>query len=154
MNLTATKTAILEHRAWALERWPRLPVRELIEKSANGVEIVEQLRREIPGVTAVVASTDKTTRAYAASPDIESGNVFLPGYASPEASGYDEARTPANVQVLVEQAAKFPNAEHDDLVDMVTQLVNWTRVNLSAPARTESAVGMRIQKPARLREAG
>ena len=80
MNLTATKTAIVEHRSWAIERWPGLPVVTLIEKSANGVEIIEELRRDIPGVKAVVASTDKTSRAYAASPDVESGNVFLPGY--------------------------------------------------------------------------
>lgn len=128
MGLSMTKAAIKEQRAWALERWPNLPVTTLIEKSANGVEIIEELQREIPGVKPITASVDKTLRAWAAEPDISSGNVFLPGHADPEVgAGYDAARTPASTQEIVEQAAKFPNAEHDDLVDMVTQLVNWAR---------------------------
>ena len=149
MNLTATKTAILEHRAWAIDRWPGLPVVTLIEKSANGVEIIEELRRDIPGVKAITASTDKVSRAYAASPDVESGNVFLPGFPSPELDGPDVGRTPANVQELVEQCAKFPAGANDDIVDMVTQLVNWARtsapVAISTPKQTR-----RIAKPARL----
>lgn len=149
MNLTATKTAILEHRAWAIERWPGLPVVTLIEKSANGVEIIEELRRDIPGVKAITASTDKVSRAYAASPDVESGNVFLPGFPSPELDGPDVGRTPATVQELVEQCAKFPAGANDDIVDMVTQLVNWARtsapVAISTPKQTR-----RIAKPARL----
>lgn len=154
MSLSQTKTAMLEHRTWALERWPHLPWRGLIEKSANGVEIIEQLKREIPGVTSVTASADKTTRAWAAQPDLESGNVFVPGYPAPEGSGYDAGRTPTKVQEMVEQAAKFPLAEHDDIVDMVTQLLNWIRVNGVTPMRTSSAVGRRIAKPPRLQGAG
>ena len=154
MNLTATKTVMLEHRAWALERWPRQPYRALIEKSANGVEIIEQLQREVPGVTPIVASRDKATRAFAAQPDIESGNVFLPGHPHPEGSGYDESRTPTKVQELVEQCAKFPLADHDDIVDMVTQFVNWIRVHPMAPSRTSSAVNRRVAKPERLRGTG
>ena len=150
MNLTASKTAMKEHRAWALERWPHLPVRVLIEKSANGVEIIEQLAREVTGLVAVTASVDKTLRAFAAQPDLESGNVFLPGFQSPEGSGYDESRTPSQVQELVEQAAKFPRAEHDDMVDMVTQLLNWIRLNAPTALRTASAVGRRIAPPPRL----
>jgi predicted phage terminase large subunit-like protein len=154
MGLSAAKTAMLEHRAWALDRWPSLPYRALIEKSANGVEIIEQLRREVPGIVPVTASTDKTTRAWAAQPDIESGNAFLPGWSSPEGSGYDESRTPTRVQELVEQCAKFPAGEHDDIVDMVTQLLNWIRVNGVTPMRTGSVVGRRVAKPERLQGAG
>lgn len=154
MGLGATKTAMLEHRTWALERWPKLGWRGLIEKSANGVEIIEQLKREIPGVQAVTASVDKTTRAWAAQPDLESGNVFVPGWPAPEGSGYDEARTPTKVQEMIEQAARFPLAEHDDIVDMVTQFLNWIRVHGIAPMRTSSAVGRRVGKPPRLQGAG
>jgi len=138
LSLAETKARIKEHRSWALERWPDLPVVTVIEKSANGVEIIEQLKREIPGVKNWVAATDKTTRAWAAQPDLESGNVFLPGYPAPEGSGYDESRTPASTQELVEQAARFPFGEHDDMVDMVTQLVNWARV--SAPQAASFAM--------------
>jgi predicted phage terminase large subunit-like protein len=154
MSLSQTKAAMLEHRTWALERWAHLPWRGLIEKSANGVEIIEQLKREIPGVTAITASTDKTTRAWAAEPDIESGNVFLPGWPLPEGGGYDPARTPARIQELVEQAARFPSSDHDDIVDMVTQFVNWIRVNVMAAASTSSAVNRRIGKPSRLQGTG
>jgi predicted phage terminase large subunit-like protein len=129
LSLAQTKTAIKEHRQWALDRWPELPITTVIEKSANGVEIIDQLKREIPGVKDWTASTDKVTRAWAAQPDLEAGNVFLPGYPSPEGSGYDESRTPAGTQELVEQAARFPFGEHDDMVDMVTQLVNWARAS-------------------------
>lgn len=138
MTMTQTKTAMLEFRAWGIEKFPGLPMTTLIEKSANGVEIIEQLQREIPGVQPWPASADKTSRAWAAEPDIESGNVFLPGHASPEGSGYDEARTPADVQELIEQCAKFPSGDHDDMVDMVTQLVNWSR----AGAPQEASIGI------------
>ena len=154
MDLTATKTAMKEHRQWALDRWPRLPIRTLIEKSANGVEIIEQLQREVTGLVPVIASHDKTTRAFAASPDIESGNVFLPGWPAPEGSGYDEARTPAKVQELIEECAKFPRGEHDDMVDMVTQLLNWARVHAPVALRTASVVGRRVGRPPRLQGSG
>lgn len=134
MSLSLTKTTILEFREWVMRKFPGLPVTTLIEKSANGVEIIEQLQREIPGVLPITASVDKVTRAFAASPDIESGNVFLPGFPSPDGSGYDEARTPADVQEAVEQCAKFPTGDHDDMVDMVTQLVNWARTGAPQPA--------------------
>jgi predicted phage terminase large subunit-like protein len=142
MTLSQTKTTIMEFRAWGLEKFPGCGISTLIEKSANGVEIIEQLQREIPGVVPVVASTDKTTRAWAAEPDIESGNVFLPGFPSPEGSGYDEARTPADVQELVEQCAKFPTGDHDDMVDMTTQLVNWARAGAPQQASVGVPMGM------------
>lgn len=138
LTLSQTKTVIKEYRAWCLEKFPGIPLTVLIEKSANGVEIIEQLQREITGVHPIVASVDKTTRAWAAQPDIESGNVFLPGFPSPEGSGYDEARTPADVQEMVEQCAKFPTGEHDDMVDMTTQLLNWAR----AGAPQEASIGI------------
>lgn len=141
LGYSLTKTAIKEHRQWALERWPNLGFTSVIEKSANGVEIIDDLKREITGVKDWTASTDKVTRAWAAEPDISSGNVFLPGFASPEGSGYDESRTPAGTQELVEQCAKFPHDEHDDMVDMVTQLINWARRHAAQPATASVARG-------------
>ena len=92
MGLSATKQAMRAMTALAETRWPRLPMRILIEKSANGVEIIEELKREIRGVTPVTASVSKVARAEAAEPAMEAGNVFLPGMSAPESpSGYNEA---------------------------------------------------------------
>lgn len=130
-RLSRTKTLMLEARAWILERWPHAATNVVIEKAANGVEIIEELEREIPGVVAYVASTDKVSRAEAAEPDFESGNVFVPGYGLPDLSGYD-ARTPDAIQKVIEECAAFPNASHDDLVDMVTMALNWVRTKGNA----------------------
>jgi predicted phage terminase large subunit-like protein len=128
MGLSRTKDAMRAMTDRALAYWPGLPMRILVEKSANGVEIIEELKRELRGVTAVVASTSKVARAEAAEPALEAGNVFLPGQADPGSpSGYNEALTPAFAQALVEECAVFPNGAHDDQVDMFTQAVNWTR---------------------------
>ena len=53
-------------------------------------------------------------RAHAASPLIEAGNVYLP----------DAAACPW-VTGLIEECAGFPNAAHDDWVDMISQALNW-----------------------------
>jgi predicted phage terminase large subunit-like protein len=104
MGLTATKQAMRDMTALVEQRWPRVPHRILIEKSANGVEIIEELKREIRGVTPVVASTSKVARAEAAEPALEAGNIYVPGMAAPESpSGYNEAMTPAFTQGLVEE---------------------------------------------------
>lgn len=136
LSLSKTKDAMRAMNDSAQRHWPGLPTRVLIEKSANGIEIIEELKREIRGVIPVVASTSKVARAEAAEPALESGNVFIPGMAAPEnPSGYNEAMTPAFAQALVEECAVFPNGQHDDQVDQFTQVVNWTRGNMSAPAK-------------------
>jgi len=45
--------------ASGLEQWPRASHSILIEKSATGAEISNQLRHELPGVTAVIVSTTR-----------------------------------------------------------------------------------------------
>jgi len=127
MNLTATKTAMREANAWATERWPRAAHKILIEKSANGVDIIADLKRELPGIEPIVAATDKTTRAIAASPALESGNVWIPGLKSSDPAGYDSQRTPSESAQLVEEAAVFPKGANDDSVDAFSQAMNWAR---------------------------
>ena len=46
---------------------------------------------------------------------IEAGSVFLP------------LPTPHWVEMLLDQFAQFPTAKHDDIVDSVTQGLNWMR---------------------------
>lgn len=126
MNMTATKTAMREANAWVAERWPRAATKILIEKSANGVDIIADLKRELPGIEPVTASVDKTQRAIAASPALESGNVWLPGFKSDEPAGY-ESRSPASTAQLIEEAAVFPKGSRDDSVDAFSQAMNWAR---------------------------
>lgn len=138
MSLGATKQAMKDTRAWALTRWPQSAHYLVIEKAANGVDIIDQLKREIPGVVAYTAAVDKTTRAEAAAPDLESGNILVPGAQAAALDGYDSALTPAFVQVMIEECAKFPNDLHDDQVDSFTMAVNWIRARQVEPARGSS----------------
>jgi predicted phage terminase large subunit-like protein len=86
----------------------------LIEDKANGSAIIESLRKQLRfTVIAVDPQGGKVARAYAISPEHAAGNILLPR---------DEW-----AQELVEQAAKFPNAAHDDDVDAMTQYINWVR---------------------------
>ena len=111
--------------AWVERRWPRTPHTLLIEKSANGTEIIAALKRELTGVLSVSVSTDKITRAMAAQPPLEAGNIYLPGRAAPDtAAGYEAAQW---VSCLIEEAATFPNGTHDDQVDAYSQAINWAR---------------------------
>lgn len=152
MSLSLTKSSMREVTGWADERWPRLPHRILIEKSANGVEIIEELKRELRGIVPVVASTSKVARAEAAEPALEAGNIYLPGQAEPDSpSGYNEAMTPADAQEMIEECAAFPLGEHDDEVDSFTQAVNWTRQHQMRPARSATAANRRVPTTAPIR---
>jgi predicted phage terminase large subunit-like protein len=134
-SLQQTKDAMRAAHHWIAQRWPRTPQRILIEKSANGVEIITELQRELPGVLAVTVSADKITRAIAASPPLEAGNIFLPGRAAPgSAAGYQAA---AWVAELIEEAAAFPNGHYDDQIDAYSQAINYAGAHPAPrPARS------------------
>ncbi len=128
MSLSQTKRAVREMNDWALKEWPLLPMHVLIERSANGPEVINELRSEIRGLVPWPADGSKIQRAEAAEPTLEGGNVYVPGASDPDLpSFYDPARTPAFAQSLVEECSAFPFGEHDDQVDQFTQAVNWSR---------------------------
>ena len=133
-----------EMRAWAIDLWPQAGQVLLIEKSANGVEIIEQLRRDIPGVKPWPASVDKTARAEAAEPDFDSGNVYIAGEPNARHDDYDPSLTPAWAQDVIEECANFPFASHDDLTDMVTQAINYARSKESTKAGISSPVNVSL----------
>ena len=92
-----------------------LPDVILIEDKASGQSLIPDLKSEtILPVIAVQVETDKATRAHAATPMIESGNVYLP-------------RGRAFTARMVDQCAAFPRDKHDDIVDTVTQFINWLK---------------------------
>ncbi len=141
MALSATKRAIKEFDVWVRETFPGVPVYHLIEKSANGVEVISELKREITGITAVVASVDKVLRVEAAEPTLESGNCWLPGRANFDGTDYDPEFTPAAVQEFVESCSAFPNASHDDDVDAWSQAMNWLNARGTKAATFSSPEG-------------
>lgn len=109
LGYTATKQAIRDKNA----EYPECS-HKLIEDKANGSAVIEELRRDIPGIVAVEPDGGKIARAYAASADLEAGNLFLPEDAP-------------WVGPFIEECCAFPNAAHDDRVDMLTQAINWRR---------------------------
>jgi hypothetical protein len=64
-------------------------------------------------------------RAQAVSPQVESGNVYLP---HPAIASWVEA--------FVEECATFPNAKYDDQVDQMSQALNRLRTMGSVPKYT------------------
>jgi len=89
------------------------PAVVLVEDKASGQSLIQELERNtrIP-ILPVKIDSDKTARAYAVTPYIEAGRVFLPESA-PWLYDY------------MEELSSFPNGEHDDLVDSSTQAINW-----------------------------
>jgi predicted phage terminase large subunit-like protein len=80
-----------------------------IEDAASGQSLIQELKREtrLP-IIPVKVDKDKSIRAYAVTPLIEAGRVFLPEYAQ-------------WLHDYVEELSAFPNGEHDDQVDSTTQ---------------------------------
>jgi predicted phage terminase large subunit-like protein len=82
-----------------------------IEDKANGSAIIDVLNRRYQAVIPVNPEGGKEARAYAVTPMIEAGDVYI------HRSHYD----------LVNEAADFPNSDHDDEVDAMTQALNKLR---------------------------
>ena len=108
LDFTATIQAIEDMRA----RWPQATA-ILIEDKANGPAVITSLTRRIPGIIPVEPDGGKYARAVAIQPFTAAGNVLLP----------DPALLPS-VTHLTEEAGDFPNGQHDDTVDALTQALN------------------------------
>lgn len=113
MDCPATMEAIRNLTA----KWPRARAK-LIEDKANGSAVVQMLRHELPGMLPVEPEGGKIARVSAVSPQIESGNVYLPHPAiAPWVEGF------------IEECAAFPHGRHDDQVDAMSQaLLRLTRI--------------------------
>lgn len=109
LGYSATKSAIKSN----LANWPGIS-HTLIEDKANGSAVIEELQRDVSGIIAVEPEGGKISRAFAASADCEAGNVWLPEGAE-------------WVPEFLAQIDKFPNGRYDDMVDALTQLINYRR---------------------------
>jgi predicted phage terminase large subunit-like protein len=83
---------------------------KLVEDKANGSAVVQSLRHEIAGFVEVNPEGGKESRAAAASPQLESGNWYLPHpMLKPWVEGF------------IAECAAFPNGANDDQVDAWSQ---------------------------------
>src|ERR1700692_241860 len=99
------------------EKWPAT-MAVLIEDKANGSAVIQMLAHEIPGLLPVNPQGGKIARAAAVSPLIEAGNIYLP---HPEWAPWGKD--------FIEECVQFPNGDHDDQVDAMTQaLLRWHEV--------------------------
>lgn len=108
MDFVATLRAFRQLAA----RWPQATLK-LVEDKANGPAVISMLGRTVPGIVPEEPQGGKEARAAAVSPLVEAGNVWLP---SPELAPW--------VGGLIDEAAGFPTAAHDDQVDAMTQALN------------------------------
>ena len=103
MSFTRTVAAMREFAH------PKVHV-HLIEDKANGPAIIDTLREEIAGLKPINPTNSKEARARAVTPEVESGNVYLP----------HPAEFPW-VADLLSELRSFPTGAHDDQVDALTQ---------------------------------
>lgn len=87
----------------------------VVEDKANGTAVVDVLKAKVPGMVPVNPTDSKEARARSVTPEVESGNVYLPALAEwlPD---------------LLGEAKAFPNGAHDDQVDALTQALTRLRV--------------------------
>jgi predicted phage terminase large subunit-like protein len=111
LNAPKTIRAIRDMR----RKWP-MGKRILIEEAASGPAIIQMLEQELPGIMPIRARGSKTVRLHwgvsSVAGFIEDGNVYLP-------------RKHEVADHLVAESAAFPHGAHDDLVDAMTQGVQF-----------------------------
>jgi predicted phage terminase large subunit-like protein len=88
----------------------------VVEKKANGAAAIQTLTRKIPGLIPFNPHGSKEIRADAVAPFVRAGNVHLP----PSAHWLIDFHS---------ELAGFPSsAPHDDIVDALTQALDYLRV--------------------------
>lgn len=114
----------------------------LIEDKANGPAIISVLREKVAGIKPVNPTTSKEARARAITPEVESGNVYLPL----------PAEHPWVLDLLAELRS-FPSGAHDDQVDALTQALTALRENrraqISVPGQRSAPVVRNLAAAAR-----
>lgn len=100
----------------------------IVEKKGSGITLLQSLRRrQIPAIWYDPGRTDKVSRANFASPYIENGLFWIP--ESPKNLGKPRKWA----EGFLDQVCVFPNGEHDEDVDCLTQTVrilvdgNWLK---------------------------
>lgn len=108
--------------AWKTPYADTLPSIFLIEDKGSGISLRQELISEgIPATAYNPGRADKVQRANVASPLFKDGFVWLP----------ESKKQPGKAMTwsdeMMDQLTIFPNGEHDDYVDTVTQAMNFLR---------------------------
>lgn len=91
-----------------------------VEDKANGPAVISALKREVSGLIPYTPHGDKEARASAASPQVHSGNVYLP-----------HPRICPWVWQFIERFADFPNGDKDE-IDCLSQILDIWKPGRSA----------------------
>ena len=118
MTFTQTQRAVEA----LTKKWP-LARRKIVEAKANGPAVIDSLASTVPGLIPFDPKDSKEARVFAVTPNIESGNIWIP---HTNIATFD-------VQEFVDECARFPTGMHDDQVDAMTQaLLYWEENNMKA----------------------
>lgn len=109
------------------ESWPQATA-HIVEKAATATAAHETLSRKIPGILLRPPRGNKEVRAQAVAPMVEAGNVHLPT----KAPWLDDFHS---------EVAGFPSsAPHDDIVDALSQGLDYLRVPHKATVTANPAM--------------
>lgn len=94
------------------------PREVLIEDKASGQSLIQELQRStrIP-IKPIKVNADKIARVNAVTPLFESGRVKIKS----------EEQNKGWVNLVISESEEFPNGEFDDIVDSVTQFLNYAK---------------------------
>lgn len=101
-----------------IDRWR--PNKIIIEDKSSGTSLYQVFREKKVPVEAITPVGDKVLRGHRASPYLERGSVHVP-HGRPW------------VIDVVDECGDFPEAEHDDIYDTVTQAIEWAKPLLDRP---------------------
>lgn len=107
------------------------PTYNLIEDKSSGTSLIQELRVKRPNMPIRPidpGAMDKGQRLDRATPAIEAGHVHLP--ADRIDDGPREVLVPTRTaSAVMDNLAQFPEGEHDDITDSVTQYLCYIRDN-------------------------
>ena len=111
--------------SWGLVQWVADACRHwkvkrlLIEDKTRGHDVANEIRRQYArenwGVQLLEPVGDKVSRAHVTVPLFADDSIYAPDFKWSD--------------MVITQCESFPKAAHDDLVDSVTQFINWAREN-------------------------
>lgn len=125
---------------WVADGCKRFKVKRLlIEDKSRGHDVANEIRRlhsrENWGVQLINPVGDKISRAHSVVPLFTDDAIYAP-YSENTSNFLKWA------DQVVTQCQKFPKDNHDDLVDSVTQFLNWARDNELLVRADEMAAAM------------
>lgn len=96
-----------------LENESHRPHEILVEDKASGISVLQELKHLNLNLKAIVPLGDKIARANQVTATFEAKNVYFP--------------VKDFTDKIIDQMTGFPNTKHDDIVDSITQFLNYAR---------------------------